>query len=424
MRIRIMTTVACIAALGIVALRAPAATTKSESDRELAAKPVCVIARWNKIPKEYHPIYDQLDRSTGRAVSRSEVWATIDVQQSLIGDIAPGRYRILVSGAIYWNKDGRLPELFFSSMSYPQVPDITKPALWLLSYRKSWDPANYGSFLSADTGEAIQPLALRPYFETILRADRDERIVDLLRNRDEAIVSRALYFIAAPPSSWQWFANWSGDEGYARRREGTRDYLLVQHAQAVAGLLRGTNPEIRRAAAAVYAWLTKERSYPLMRTLRADRDPEIQKIARIALNKEKMPGSPAYPVGISLKGTYHEDFETFLSSIEQELHNKGFERVRDDNSYGPRFVEYHRTHPERGGSSDDRIVLYKGWRFKLSQIGVRVPVEVYDEPGWISVQVNLKVYSTRYAAARKWAEEVFGKSPDWLVQDYNGPPAW
>jgi hypothetical protein len=258
------------------ALIAPAAAIAPPyvSDRELAAKPIIVVARWAKAKMDPHLRYGR-EPGLGKVIDRMEVRTELVIERVIQGDVTPGTHKLLVESSIGWGNDGRFLGTTTSTMLMGEVEDVTKPNLWFLSRGRSWDAADKTDYFSLDTYRGVQPPKLEPYFRALLRKDWEEAVGELLDSPDETTVMRCLELVAG--GQWPW-PYWSQFDRWHRGRE-KPPVPLTQHANRVKKLLDRPEPTVRQMAAAVYAFMTKDRDLAFMRSLLDHKDPEVRGIA-------------------------------------------------------------------------------------------------------------------------------------------------
>src|SRR5437016_6341930 len=106
--------------------RASAILPRIPSERELADMPVLVIARWHKAPFHVYRTTHTAKTADHPTVDHVDEWAEIDVERSIRGGLAPGRYKVKLGWSVTWTEEGRHPPFRFSTRTVPEVKDVTK----------------------------------------------------------------------------------------------------------------------------------------------------------------------------------------------------------------------------------------------------------------------------------------------------------
>jgi hypothetical protein len=232
------------------------------TDEELARKPLIVVARWPKARRSDH--------------GRGEVHTELIVERVLKGSISPGRHQLRVGVSVSWQADGMgLIDQSSGFMRLGSEYNVTKPTLWFLSRERSWNPKDKTLYLSLDTGYGVQPLALEPFYTALLGETPHQRAAEFLQAESPEIVLRALDYVNGGATPWP-FQRWQPWYAHYKPKPPRR---LVQHAPAVAKVLERQEAELRSYAAAVYAELAGRQSVPRLRSLLADKDPEVRAVA-------------------------------------------------------------------------------------------------------------------------------------------------
>jgi hypothetical protein len=249
-----------------------ASTPSYISDRELADLPIIVVARWDKAKMDVH-VHTSNEAGSGEVVDHYEVRTKLVIDRVLKGNIALGKHKLLFGFGVGWYKDGRGVSSASSTEIPGEVDDVTKPTLWFLSSEHSWDETDKTTYLRVMTYRCIQPLALEPYYRTLLRPDREIAIAHLLDSADKQIVARCLRFINGdrapwPLTSFVYMAN-----------PKPKPKPLAQHAARIAATLNHMIESERPYASAVYASLLGPDSVKEMRRLLSDRNPMVRAIS-------------------------------------------------------------------------------------------------------------------------------------------------
>ena len=86
---------------------------------------------------------------------------------------------------------------------------------------------------------------------------------------------------------------------------------------------------------------------------------------------------------------FRGNFSAVVQRATIELASHGFVVVRDDNSMGPRAIQFERrSGPDSGRTAF--IILYQDMHYKLPQFGEPYGLVGYDDPGWVSAQVYVE----------------------------------
>lgn len=250
-----------------------------QTDYQISQHPIVVVATWDRAAvREHHLI-------AGNVCKEPEAFTELNVLRVLRGDLQPGKHQLMFGWGVAWNADGSGLATWTSTDIPGDVDDITRPSLWFLDRKRSWDAADPLEYLHIPYYRAVQPLALEPYFQALLTPDRDRAVIALLQAGDPLIVRRALRYACG--EIWPWpFGPREGDElAYDRPRE--RERLLAEAAPAVGRVIDSTLEELRPLAVAVYAELVKTERQPRLRALLADRNPTVRSVAIGLLTRDK-----------------------------------------------------------------------------------------------------------------------------------------
>jgi hypothetical protein len=208
-------------------------------------------------------------------VKEMEVRTELIVESVIKGDVRPGSRTILLGPFIGWQAEGGPVMSDTSTEMVGDIEDVSKPNLWFLSHRRSWDPADTKEYLCLDTYRGIQPLALREYFQALSSANPSIEISKLLGADHPLVLKRCLKYVAGGVLPWPYDPDdW---ERYANPEP--RKALRVEEAPRVELLLSRSDPHTRGLAAAVLAELSGAKCVPRMRLLLADSDPEVRTVA-------------------------------------------------------------------------------------------------------------------------------------------------
>jgi hypothetical protein len=241
-------------------------------DSELLELPILVVAHWDGAPVEsYHRI--EKDVCTG-----SELRTEIVVQRSIVGEVKPGRHKILVTGSVGWTKE---EPLVCSYASCEQQGDASADAsnLWFLYPGQSLDPENQTDYLELGFFRAVQPLALEPYFAALRANELEQRLPQLLETRNDVIIVRTLKTLCGGLLPWPYEDRLQPYE-YGNVISDERLKAIQRVTEIVRPVIeQWQEPEARRAATAVYALGAGKDSVPLMRRLLENKDPELRAIA-------------------------------------------------------------------------------------------------------------------------------------------------
>ena len=116
-------------------------------------------------------------------------------------------------------------------------------------------------------------------------------------------------------------------------------------------------------------------------------DPEIRKIARLAIARLDKP-EPCQ-VRIDMSGAFAADFAQVNESIGGQLLHSGFKLIRSDKTFGPYSIEYRRV--QGRDAREDYVILYKDMHYRPPQFHEPYSLVGYDEKGWVSAQVYMGV---------------------------------
>jgi len=238
-------------------------------DEELAKMPVIVVGRWNKTAVESH------NECKGDVCITLESRTELVIERVIEGKIKPGQHKILLGPFIGWQRHGGDVFSFTSTEMLGDVKEVTRPNIWFLNFRRSWDKKDPNVYPSLDTYRGVQPISLEPYYRA-LRGENPRATVPLLLNsKDSEVLSRSLSFICGGVLPWPY----DPDEFQRFVEPRIRQFLLRDEASAVEKLLASKDKAVRRLAASVYAELAGKKSIARMNQLLADPDAHVRAIA-------------------------------------------------------------------------------------------------------------------------------------------------
>jgi hypothetical protein len=259
----------CLALALLAGLWPAAIPPRFMPDEEMARQPIVVVARWDKAPLRGHSLVE------GNVLKKLEGHTDLIVERVVKGDLKPGRHKLLLGAFIGWAKEGGPVFSHTSTEMVGDADDVTKPNLWFLAPKRSWDEADLHVYLALENYRAVQPLPLENYFRALGGDNYRTEVPKLLASRDPIVLDRTLAFLTGGVLPWPYGPGEFGEFlGWKARWK-----PLVEHAPAVESLLGRKEPRVRRAAAAVYADLAGPAAIPRMRQLLRDEDAELRGIA-------------------------------------------------------------------------------------------------------------------------------------------------
>ncbi len=261
------------------------------SDEQLAQYPVIVVAQWDKAKVVRHDRY-----IAWNAVDRIEAYTTLNVLRVIEGSISPGNQPVMIGSSIAWTANGKRVSSGTSTEMSGDATDITKPCLWFLKKKRSWDEKDSREYPLVDHYREIQPLVLEKYF-VALNSWSPRRKVPALLGPDRPEVSwRVLRYISGGIWPWPYDSN---DEFMSRiENPEKRGELLRGEAQRVWQVVASDAPDdLRARALAVYTELEGKDCVKPIRTLLQDKDPAVRGVAvgiltrhRDSVSLDQIPG--------------------------------------------------------------------------------------------------------------------------------------
>jgi len=238
-------------------------------DEELAKMPVIVVGRWNKAAVESH------NQCKGDVCITLESRTELVIDRVIEGKIKPGEHKILLGPFVGWQENGGEVFSFTSTEMMGDVKEVTRPNIWFLNFRRSWDKKDPNIYPSLDTYRGVQPISLEPYYLALRGANPRATVPQFLNSKDSEVLDRSLKFVCGGVLPWPY----DPDEFQRFVEPRTRQFLLRGEAGAVEKLLASKDKTVRRLAASVYAELAGKKSVDRMTQLLADPDAHIRAIA-------------------------------------------------------------------------------------------------------------------------------------------------
>ena len=240
------------------------------SDEELAQYPVIVVAKWDKAPVTPH--YQYRD-ATKTVVTKIEAYTRLKILQVVKGDVELGEHDLLMNYGISWERDGTSVTSGTSTMLSGDVDDVTKPCLWFLQRKRSWDDKRRDKYLAVGNYREVQSLELEEFFVALGGREAQTEVPELLAADTPLVSERVLAYICG--GIWPWpFAG-----GFLHEKPSERGPLIHDEAGRVWEFLRTGAMGQRKFAASVYAELTGKAGIANIRTLLDDRDADVRGIA-------------------------------------------------------------------------------------------------------------------------------------------------
>lgn len=244
-------------------------------DTELADFPIIVVARWNKADFQAHHRFSD-DDGGRRVITRVEVYTTLEVLQTIKGDVRPGFKRLMVGSGIGWSRDGTYVTSASSTELLGDVADVTVSNIWFLKKARSWDEKDRAEYLSVDNYRAIQPLVLDRYFAALRSRNPEREVPKLLKSDEPEVIRRVLRYVSGGQWPWPYVSEF--DTRYLSPAK--RGKILRGEADAVEDVIgREALKGLRPIAVAVYAELKGEKCIPCVARLLADKDSDVRGIA-------------------------------------------------------------------------------------------------------------------------------------------------
>ncbi len=246
-----------------------------QTDADLTQYPILVVAKWDKAPMRPHHL------SVGNVCKKFEVFTELILERVIKGDIAPGKHTILMGLGIGWQEDGAGLATWTSTHIPGDVDDVTKPSLWFLDRKRSWDPSDKILYYHVPHYRAIQPVTLEEYFGA-LRSPRPETDVPkLLVSDNPEVLIRVLRYVCGGVWPWPVDASPRDERSPIRAMWGplTRGRMLTEQAEAVRRVVERGVGGVSPLAVSVYAELTGKDGVPYLRSLLKDRDPTVRGVA-------------------------------------------------------------------------------------------------------------------------------------------------
>jgi hypothetical protein len=239
------------------------------SDVELASYPIVVVARWEKAGFNRHAKHTEC----GQGVLESEAYTRLNILSVLRGTIELGEVDLQINYGISWAEDGTFVNSGTSTQLVGDVNDITKPCLWFLKRKRSWDEERKDEYLSVSNYREIQPVELKEFYQTLAKPDAKTAVPKLLATDQSLVADRVLLYLCG--GTWPWPVddrfNLGGMEQQHEplRKEANR---LWEYIQSVA---KPSRPD----ATSVYAELAGKDGIENIRTLLDDKDPKVRAMA-------------------------------------------------------------------------------------------------------------------------------------------------
>jgi hypothetical protein len=171
------------------------------SDKELAAYPIIVVARWEKAPFKSHNEIGPGPYGDWDGVEEFEGFTNLHILRVIKGDIQPGIRRLMVGWGIGWQDDGTDIASYTSTELEGDVKNVTKPNIWFLKPAQSWDKSDTTNYISVNNYREVQPLILEPFYWAVASPQLEKSIRKLLAG-DPAIVERTLRYVSG--EVWPW----------------------------------------------------------------------------------------------------------------------------------------------------------------------------------------------------------------------------
>lgn len=256
------------------------------SDPELAAYPIIVVAKWDKVPVTDHSQYYNNDPSSNTFVT-TEYHTKLNVLGVVKGKIGLGQHDLLFGWGISWDDDGTELNSGSSTQIAGDVDDITKPCLWFLKRAHSWDPKLKQEFLKASNYREVQPLKMKELYVALGGPNPELTVPKLLVIDKPDVAEHVLSYICG--GLWPWPYEFDDKFSIGVFGPETRGPLLPQQSGRVWDYLQSTvggrqadREAVERArcfAASVYAELAGKECVAKMRTLLGDPDADVRTLA-------------------------------------------------------------------------------------------------------------------------------------------------
>jgi len=219
----------------------------------------------------------------GGVVTESEIHTRIIVTRVIRGDVRPGTHDVIYGWGVNWSESGTKLATGTWTLFSGDVEDISKPNLWFLKPKRSWDPRDKKTYLSIYSFRCVQPLILETLYAVLHEPSRLAGIGSCLQSKVPIVVARALDFVAG--GEWPWplisYANKEGSQEYERRFSAARMSCTKVNGllSSIRDVAIGGPPTQRPFALALFAEMAGKGSQPLLRHLLKDKNPTIQAVA-------------------------------------------------------------------------------------------------------------------------------------------------
>jgi hypothetical protein len=240
-----------------------------ETDYELSQYPIIVVAQWDKAELKPHKLVE------GNGVRRFEVFTELNVLRVIKGDIKPGKHTLLKSYGIAWLEDGTGLATWMSTNIPGDVNDVTKPNIWFLKMKRSWDESDKTLYYHVPHYRAVQPIVLEQYFVALASNNHKRRVPKLLSSSNPEVIRRVLRYICGgilpwpyEPDDWDMYSN-----------PNKRERFLKEQARAVKEVIDGDTEDVRALATSVYSGLRGQNCVKYMRSLLRDKNQHVRGIA-------------------------------------------------------------------------------------------------------------------------------------------------
>ena len=250
------------------------------SDKELSEYPIIVEAKWEKSPFITHNKYRK-EQGLGKVVIRRETFTKLNIIRVIKGHLKPGKYKLFVGGGIDWHKDGKDVNSASSTKITGDVSDITKPNIWFLKSRQSWDEKDKTKYISIVNYREIQPLSLENFFTTVSSKNKDKKITELLKSNNFEVLYRTLRYICGGCFPWPY-------KPWIFYRPNKKGKVITTAASAVKKLIEKDKfQNLLPIALLVYEELKGKQSLKYIRTQLNNKNPDVRAIAITILARYK-----------------------------------------------------------------------------------------------------------------------------------------
>ncbi len=249
-----------------------------QNDLQLSQYPIIVVGTWDKSPFLTNKLVK------GNLCREFEVFTELNVQRVIKGDIMPGIQTILFGREVSWSDDGTQLGMWTMDQMEGDVADVTKPNIWFLNTKRSWDESDRRLYYHLPDYRAVQPLVLEPYFAAINSFFPKKEVPKQLSSNSPLVLERTLRYICGGILPWPDDPDGPMAEYFNPKERGE---VLREHAAQVRDVVTRDVGHVRALAASVYAELADKESVGFMRTLLTDKDANVRATAIGILAKHR-----------------------------------------------------------------------------------------------------------------------------------------